>query len=125
MEWDTSGDLIFCFHALGLGFGCSWGRRKRRGKQAGARQGEDGGREWRQKQGRLGPEKASAHGLGRALVRKQSKIIGHSATRVSNKDTVVDLLMQIPIEVKAMSREDGNTAVDYVVKAHDAGGFVA
>lgn len=89
-----------------------------------ARQGEDGGRECRQKQGRLGPEKASAHGLGRAPVRKQSKIIGHSATRVSNKDTVVDLLMQIPTEVKAMSREDCNTAVDYVVKAHDAGGFV-
>lgn len=66
------------------GFGCSWGWRKRTGvcvcggEQAGAEEGADAGREYGEGQGRLGPEKASAPGLRRASLRKQSKITGHT-----------------------------------------------
>lgn len=57
------------------------------GKGQGQDKEEDGDRECRQGHGRLGFQKASARVLGRALVRTQSKIIGHSAPCMCNKDT--------------------------------------
>lgn len=60
------------------GFGCTWGWRKRMGKQAGAGEEADSSRECREGWGWLGPEKPSAPSLGRTSVRKQSKITGHT-----------------------------------------------
>lgn len=114
-KWGTSGDLIFLFSCSSLRALAVLGAGGRgRGKQAGAGERADGGRECGEERGWLGPEKASAPRLGRASVRKPH---GHPQPHICVTRTQHEIYADSHGNTGNTNTYSRNTAVSYAMNA--------